>query len=173
MIAVTSTFFALGLAEILGYFFIIGAKLLGNGSEEAYFIQAGYFGAINLQGLLLGGIIIGALGILNDITTAQSAAVEEIHGADKSLSFKQLYKKGSSIGREHIASLINTLVLVYVGSSLPLFLLFAVNSQQLWTVLNSSTIAEEIVRALVGSIALILAVPITTALAAYYFSSST
>ena len=171
MLAIVSTLITLGIAEVLGYFFIIGAKLLGNGSEEAYFIQAGYFGAINLQGLLLGGIIIGALGILNDITTAQSAAVEEIHTTDKNLSFKQLYQKGSSIGREHIASLINTLVLTYVGASLPLFLLFTVNSQQLWTVLNSSTIAEEVVRALVGSISLILAVPITTALAAYYFSS--
>ncbi|MDR3643379.1 MAG: YibE/F family protein [Candidatus Doudnabacteria bacterium] len=169
MLAVISTLLTLGLAQVMAYYFVIGAKLLGNGSEQAYYIQAGYFGNINLQGLLLGGIIIGTLGILNDITTAQAATVEEIHNADESLSFTKLYQKASSVGREHIASLINTLVLVYVGSSLPLFLLFTVNSKQLWTVLNSSTIAEEIVRTLVGSMSLILAVPIATALAAYYF----
>jgi len=151
---------------------VIGAKLLGNGSEQAYFIQAGYFGSINLQGLLLGGIIIGTLGVLNDITTAQAATVEEIHLANNQLSFRRLYQKGSSVGREHIASLINTLVLTYVGVSLPLFLLFSVNGQSLWTVLNSSTIAEEIVRTLVGSMALILAVPVTTVLAAYYFKNN-
>jgi uncharacterized membrane protein len=172
MLAVISTLFTLGMAQILAYYFVIGAKLLGNGSEQAYYIQAGYFGNINLQGLLLGGIIIGTLGILNDITTAQAAIVEEIHHADQTLSFVKLYQKASSVGREHIASLINTLVLVYVGSSLPLFLLFTINSQQLWTTLNSSTIAEEIVRTLVGSMALILAVPISTALAAYYFKKS-
>lgn len=171
MLAVISTIITLGMAEVLGYFFIIGAKLIGNGSEESFFLQAGYFGAINLQGLLLGGIIIGTLGILNDITTAQSATVEELHDANKQLTFRHLYLKGSSVGREHIASLINTLVLVYVGSSLPLFLLFTINSKQLWTVLNSSTLAEEIVRTLVGSIALILAVPLSTALAAYYFTN--
>lgn len=169
MLAVVSTLTALGIAEILAYFFVIGAKLLGNGSEEAFYIQAGYFGSINLQGLLLGGIIIGTLGILNDITTAQAAVVEEIYLANDRLSFRQLYDKGGSVGREHIASLINTLILIYVGASLPLFLLFTINKNQLWVVLNSSTIAEEIARTLVGSIALILAVPLTTSLAAYYF----
>ncbi len=85
-------------------------------------------------------------------------------------NFGQLYSKASSVGREHIASLINTLVLTYVGSSFILFLLFTVTTGPLWTVINSSTIAEEIVRTLVGSMALVLAVPIATALAAYYFS---
>jgi uncharacterized membrane protein len=171
VLAVVSTILALALAEGLGYGLIFAAKLLGNGSEASFFLQAGYFGAINLQGLLLGGIIIGTLGILNDITIAQSATVEELHLTNPKLSFKELYIKGSSVGREHIASLINTLVLVYVGASLPLFLLFTINGQQLWTVLNSSTIAEEIVRTLVGSISLIIAVPIATALTAYYFHS--
>ena len=169
MVAVIGTLFTLGLAQAMAYFFVLGARLLGNGSEQAYFIQAGYFGAINLQGLLLGGIIIGTLGILNDITTAQAATVEEIKKADDKLTFRQLYHKASSVGREHIASLINTLVLTYAGASLPLFLLFTVSHTQLWAVLNSSTIAEEIVRTLVGSMALILAVPITTCLAAWYF----
>ncbi len=170
-LAVISTLLALGIAQALAYFFVVGARLAGNASEDAFYLQAGYFGAINLQGLFLGGIIIGTLGILDDITTTQTATIEEIHTANTELSFKQLYLKGSSVGREHITSLINTLVLTYAGASLPLFLLFSVGAnKQLWVILNSGTIAEEIVRTLVGSIALILAVPISTALAAYYFN---
>ncbi len=172
LIAVIGTLVTLALAEAAAYFVIIGAKLIGNGSQEAFYLQQGFLGNINLQGLLLGGVIIGALGVLNDITTAQSAAVEEIFYADNNLTFSQLYKKGSSIGREHIASLINSLVLTYVGASLPLFLLVILTTGQgqLWAIINSESLAEEIARALVGSTALILAVPITTALAAYYFS---
>ncbi len=169
-LAIVSTLVTLGLAQGLAYIFVIGSHLAGNGSEDAFFLQAGYFGAINLQGLFLGGIIIGTLGILDDITTTQTATIEEIHTANTQLSFKQLYHKGSSVGREHITSLINTLVLTYAGASLPLFLLFSVGAnKQLWVILNSGTIAEEIVRTLVGSIALIIAVPISTALAAYYY----
>lgn len=171
MVAVISTLITLSLAEAAAYFAVIAIKLIGNGSEEAFYLQQGFLGNINLGGLLLGGIIIGTLGILNDITTAQSAAVEEIYDADKSLSFNQLYKKGGSVGREHIASLINTLVLTYAGASLPLFLLIMLTSNgQFWAILNSEALAEEITRTLVGSMALIIAVPITTALAGYYFS---
>ncbi len=169
-LAVVSTLITLILAQGLAYIFVIGSHLAGNGSEDAFFLQAGYFGAINLQGLFLGGIIIGTLGILDDITTTQTATIEEIHTANTALSFKQLYEKGSSVGREHITSLINTLVLTYAGASLPLFLLFSVGAnKQLWVIINSGTIAEEIIRTLVGSIALIIAVPISTVLAAYYF----
>jgi uncharacterized membrane protein len=169
-LAVVSTLFTLTIAQTMAYIFVTGANLAGNGSENAFFVQAGYLGVINLQGLLLGGIIIGTLGILDDITTTQTATVEEIHTANPALTFKQLYEKGSSVGREHITSLINTLVLTYAGVSLPLFLLFSVSSNRdLWMVINSGAIAEEIVRTMVGSITLILAVPISTALSAYYF----
>lgn len=147
MLAVIGTLITLGLAELLAYFSIIFIKLIGNGSEEAFYLQQGFLGNINLEGLLLGGIIIGTLGILNDITTAQSASVEELQGANNMLSFRELYNKGSSIGREHIASLINTLVLTYVGASLPLFLLviLSTQNQQWWAILNSESLAEEIV----------------------------
>jgi uncharacterized membrane protein len=172
MLAVISTLLTLGLAEAVAYFAVISAKLIGNGTEEAFYLQQGFIGNVNLRGLLLGGIVIGTLGILNDITTAQSSVIEEIHDANSALTFKQLYKKGSSVGREHIASLTNTLVLVYAGASLPLFLLVILTTgqHQLWAIINSESLAEEIVRTLVGSIALILAVPLATVLAACYFS---
>jgi uncharacterized membrane protein len=170
-IALVSTLITLGLSAALAIFFVKTGRLFGTGTEEALFLQMGSLEAVNLQGLLLGGIIIGTLGVLDDITTAQAAAVEELRNANERLGFRELFRRGISIGNEHIASLVNTLALAYAGVSLPLFLLFTLNqSQPLWVILNSEQIAEEIVRALVGSSALILAVPITTALAAWHFS---
>lgn len=169
-LAVMSTLLTLGLAQGLAYLAVHGIRLFGNGSEEAYLLQAGSLGAFNLQGLLFGGIIIGCLGVLDDVTTSQTAAVDELHHTDSTLTLAQLYRKGMSIGREHIAALINTLVLAYAGAFFPLFLLIVLTSHQpLWVTLNSEFIAEEIVRTLVGSIALIVAVPLSTILAAWYF----
>lgn len=166
-----STLITLGLASLLSLLFVTLAKLTGLGTEEAVFLQTENLPLLNLQGLLLGGIIIGTLGVLDDITTAQTAVVDELKKANPSLSRFELYKRGISVGREHIASLVNTLVLAYAGASLPLFLLFSLNNNNpLWLTLNSEFISEEIIRTLVGSSALILAVPITTALAAFVFS---
>lgn len=171
-IAVASTFITLLISIFLSYFFVEFAKLSGMGSEDASSFQFGQFAGINLKGLLLSGIIIGTLGVLDDITTAQSAAVDEIASANPKLSNRELYKKGISIGREHIVSLVNTLILAYAGASLPIFFLFSTLSktQPLWVTLNSEFIVEEIIRALVGSTALVLAVPITTFLAANFFA---
>ncbi|OGH69283.1 MAG: hypothetical protein A3D53_00700 [Candidatus Magasanikbacteria bacterium RIFCSPHIGHO2_02_FULL_45_10] len=169
-IAVLSTALTLGVAYILDLAFVNFAGLSGTGTEEAFYLQ---FAAqtINMRGLLLAGILLGVMGVLDDITTAQSAAVDELHQANPALSFIELYKRGLSVGREHIASLINTLVLAYVGVSFPLILLFTLNKPQpLWLTLNSNFIAEEVVRTLVGSSALIIAVPVTTFFAAYFFS---
>ena len=166
-IAVISTLLTLSLATFLAYLFVINSFLSGGGTEEAVFLQVGVTSSINLQGLLLGGIIIGTLGVLDDITTSQTAALDEIYQANPKQSLSELLKRGFSVGREHIASLVNTLVLAYAGASLPLFLLFTTNSiQPLWVVLNSEFLAEEIVRTIVGSTALVLAVPITTLLTA-------
>ncbi len=169
-IALVSTVLTLGISASLAVLFVQMARLFGTGSEEALFLQIGPVENIDLRGLLLAGIMIGTLGVLDDITTAQTAAVEELKKANTQFDFKELYKRGLSIGREHIASLVNTLALAYAGVSLPLFLIFSVQKNQpLWILLNSEDIAEEIVRTLVGSTALILAVPIATALAAWYF----
>ncbi len=146
------------------------AKLSGSGTEEAVYLQIGSLPSLNLQGLLLGGMIIGTLGVLDDVTTAQVAAVEEIGIADPSLTRKELYKRGLRVGKEHIASLVNTLALAYAGASFPLFLLFAVNGgPPLWVILNAEYVMEEVVRALVGGTSLVIAVPISTFAAAWYY----
>lgn len=168
-VALAGSLITLGFAVIINLIFVSVTYLSGSGSEEAFYLQ-GELKNIDLKGLLLGGIIIGVLGVLDDITTAQVASVEEVAKANPRLTFKELYQSGLSVGREHIASLVNTLVLAYVGVSFPLILLYSMRENlPLWMLLNSNFIAEEIVRTVVGSSALIIAVPISTALAAYIF----
>jgi uncharacterized membrane protein len=166
-VALAGTLVTLGLAAATAAISVRLAGLTGAASEEAFYLQLGPLEALNLRGLLLGGIILGALGVLDDVTTAQAATVEELSRANPALPTRELYRRGLSVGREHITALVNTLVLAYAGASLPLFVLFAVDiPAPLWVTLNSELVAEEIVRALIGSLALVLAVPITTALAA-------
>jgi uncharacterized membrane protein len=169
-IALLSSFITLVIAIVIDLLLVHFSHLSGNGTEEAFYLQ--FNGTpIDLKGLLLGGIIISVTGILDDVTTAQTASVEEIHNANRKLTFKELYRSGISIGQEHIASLINTLVLAYVGASFPLILLFATkNNLTLWMTLNSGFVSEEIVRVVVGSSALILAVPLSTLCASYFFA---
>jgi uncharacterized membrane protein len=173
-VALVSTLVTLGIAAAMSLVFVSLTNLFGGGTEEAFYLQMGVAEELNLRGLLLGGILLGALGVLDDITTSQAAAVDEIKHANRDLGFGELYRRGLSVGREHIAALVNTLVLAYAGASLPLFLIFSLElDQPLWVTLNSEFVAEEVVRSLVGSIALILAVPITTGLAAWRLSGAT
>ncbi len=167
-IAVSSTLISVVCAIGLAQLFVWWTGLTGSGSEEAYYLQTSPIGFINLKGLLLGGIIIGALGVLDDITTAQTAAVYQIWRANPKLSRKELFQRGRLVGKEHITSLVNTLALAYVGASFPALLLFTVYQRPWWVVANTEIIAEEIIRTLVGSIALMLAVPITTYLAVQF-----
>ncbi len=170
-IALGSTAITFVIAAILAAIAVSLCQLFGLGSDDTLTLQLAPGAAINLKGLLLGGIILGTLGVLDDITTAQAAVVDELHSANPSLNHQELYRRALSVGREHISSLVNTLFLAYAGASLPLFLAIVVNrTQPLWTVINSEAVAEEIVRSLVGSITLVLAVPITTALAAAIIS---
>lgn len=166
-VAVVSTLATIILAFGLAQTAVGLVDLTGTGSEEAYFLQTSPISFVNLRGLLLGGMIIGALGVLDDITTAQSAAVAEISRANPKLTRRQLFARGAAVGKEHITSLINTLALAYVGASFPALLLFTVYQRPWWVVANTEAIAEEVVRTLVGSVALMVAVPITTFLAAY------
>jgi uncharacterized membrane protein len=165
-LALASASAALVIAIVLDIFFVRLARLSGTGAEEALFLQL-EDGNVNLVSLLLAGILLGVLGILDDITTGQTAAIEEIHRANPAVSFAELYRSGMSVGREHIASLINTLVLAYAGAAFPLLLLYTTQKNfPLWVILNGNFLAEEIIRTVVGSAALVLAVPITTLIAA-------
>ncbi len=167
-VAVGSTLITLGLAFFIANAFVAWAKLFGLGTEDAFLLQSSLQQPIDFRGLLLGGIILGALGVLDDVTTGQAATVDELLKANSSLSFSALYRGGISVGKEHISSLVNTLFLAYAGVSLPLFVLFKLNGgQPFWVLLNGEFLAEEIVRTLAGSVILILAVPITTVLAAW------
>lgn len=167
--AVLGTFLSLILTAVLASVFVSLSKLSGFASEEASFLSMFPGMQVNLKGILLGGIIIGSLGVLDDITISQSALIFELKSANKDLNFKELWVRGLRVGREHIASLVNTLALAYAGASLPLLLLFTLNGgEPLNVLLNREMIATEIVRTLVGSLGLIAAVPITTAIAAVF-----
>ncbi|KKW30158.1 MAG: hypothetical protein UY72_C0020G0002 [Candidatus Uhrbacteria bacterium GW2011_GWD2_52_7] len=171
LVALVSTLVTLGIAVVAAIAAVDLIGLSGAGTEEAIYLHVGAVAGLRLRDVLLGGMIIGALGVLDDVTTAQSAAVEEIAKADASLSAGELYRRGLSIGREHIASLVNTLALAYAGASFPLFILLTMkDGPPWWVVLNSEAITEEVVRALVGGAALILAVPIATLIAPRVFA---
>lgn len=166
-VALLSISAVLFLVAGLAFMAVKTAQLVGLGSEEAYFLQFSDTARINLQGLLLGGILLGALGVLDDITVSQASIVFELKEAKKDISWHELYDRALNIGRDHVASLVNTLVLAYAGANLPLFLLFVLNEQSPdWVTLNSDVLVEEIVRTLAGSIGLVLAVPLSTFIAA-------
>ena len=164
-VALAGTLAALALTLAISWFFVRAAGFTGLATEEALTLPI-VAGQIDLAGLLLGGAVIGALGALDDVTVTQVATVAELHHRNPALRATELIASGIRVGREHIASTVNTLLLAYAGASMPLLLLFAVSAQPLDMVANSEIIAVEIVRTLCGSIGLVAAVPITTALAA-------
>lgn len=166
--SVLSMVIALIITGILTMLFVSFARLSGYGDENALFLAQMSSIKINLRGLLLGGMIIGALGVLDDLVTSQSSAVFEIYDANPSLSFRQIYTKSMRIGRDHVAATVNTLVLAYTGASLPLLLLFALGSRNYGYLINVEFVVEEIVRTLVGSIGLMVAVPISSLTATFF-----
>lgn len=167
--ALIGTLASLAITGLLGSAFIGAARLTGLVGEETAYLRA-TAGFLDFQGLLLAGIIIGALGVLDDVTVTQASAVWELHGANPGLGLWGLYRSALRIGQDHIASAVNTLVLAYAGASLPLLLLFTQTGESLGTVVTGEVIATEVVRTLVGSIGLIASVPITTFLTALVVS---
>jgi uncharacterized membrane protein len=144
------------------------AHLTGFNNEEAVYLNFDTSGSIDFVGLLFGGILIGLLGVLYDIAISQAIAVEELHTVAPHLSKGKIFKRALRIGREHIGALVNTLAIAYVGVSLPLLLLFVQSSQaSLGFTVNSELFATEIIRTLIGSIGLVIAVPITTGIAVW------
>jgi uncharacterized membrane protein len=172
-LALLSTYITLGIAVLLSIIAVQVTRLSGVATENIWFLSQAA-PELNIRGLLICGLLISLVGILDDITVSQTAAIHELKRADPTLSTRELYTRGLRIGREHIASLINTLVLVYVGASL-LFIVYLTVAfpYPLLVMLNSEMIMEEIIRALVGSGSLILAVPITTILAAKFLHDTT
>jgi uncharacterized membrane protein len=172
-IAIFATVIALFCVGLLAIVFVELARISGLGSEDAYALQFNQSMTINFKGLLLGGIIIGALGVLDDVTSGISVTVNELYKANPNFTFAELLKSGIRIGSEHIASLVNTLVLAYASVGLPIFLFVIINptNQPLWAMINSEMVAEEIVRTLAGSIGLVLAVPITTFISAWILTT--
>lgn len=169
-VAVLGTLISLLLIGLLGSLFIDWASLSGNTDDNTGLIH-GLYPEIDMSGLLLAGIIIGSLGVLDDVTVTQTSAVWELHQADPDMGPRALYRSAIRIGRDHIASVVNTLVLAYAGAALPLLLLFSIAQSSVGTVANSELVAEEIVRTLVGSIGLVASVPVTTALATLVVSA--
>jgi uncharacterized membrane protein len=163
--AVLSMVLVLLLTGTLAALFVLVTKLTGSGDENALFLLQMLNTQINLRGLLLGGMIIGALGVLDDLVTTQASAVFELHHANPSLGFGPLFQSAMRIGQDHVAATVNTLVLAYAGASLPMLLMFSLGRGDYGMLVNFQLVAEEIVRTLVGSLGLVAAVPLTTVIA--------
>lgn len=165
-VAILGTLGALVVTGVLGVLGTAAAHLTGFvGSEERLLWQ--YDPGLDLGGVLLAGIIIGSLGVLDDVTVSQAATVGELARADPAMSRRALYRAGTRVGRAHVASVVNTLVLAYAGASLPLLLLIVatVGGQSAADVVTNQAIAQEVVRSVVATVGLVAAVPLTTALA--------
>jgi uncharacterized membrane protein len=171
-LAVTSIFFSLVITIFISWLFVNLAKLTGAASEDILFLFNIEGATINLKGLLLAGIIIGALGVLDDAVIAQISTAEEIASSNISYRFKQIFTKTYRVGVSHIASMTNTLFLAYAGVSLPLLILFISGEspfQSVEHIINTELIATEIIRTLSGTIGLIFSVPVATFLASWYY----
>jgi len=167
-IALLSTFASLMLTVFIASLLVHSTQLTGMNSETATLLF-GPTSRINLQGLLLAGIIVGTLGALNDITTTQAATIFSLAEHDNKATFRKLFITGFRVGREHIVSMVNTLVLAYTGSALALLLFVVLNPQKIpyWVILNNEDLSDEIIRTFAGSMGLILVVPIVTLFAAF------
>lgn len=163
--AVVSMVFVLLITGTLAVLFVFFTRLTGSGDENGLFLLQMLNAQLNLRGLLLGGMIIGALGVLDDLVTTQASAVFELHHANASLGFRELFRAAMRIGQDHVAATVNTLVLAYAGAALPMLLMFSLGRGNYGFLVNFEFIAEEIVRTLVGSLGLVTAVPLTTAIA--------
>ena len=169
-VALLGTFASLAVTALLSLLFVGWSNLTGLSDESALFLTS-LGEKVDLQGIVLAGFVIGALGVLDDVTVTQVSAVEELHAAQPNLGPRKLYRSAVTIGRDHISATVNTLFLAYAGAALPLLLLFTQANQSVASLAGREVIATEIIRSLVGSIGLVSAVPITTWLAVKAVSS--
>lgn len=165
-VALLGTLAALGLTAVLASLAVAAARFSGLTADEAFIITLA--GDVDLSGLILAGIVLGALGAVDDVTVTQASAVEEVRALRPDLGLSATYRSAIRVGRDHVASTVNTLLLAYAGAAMPLLLFFVLSEQSIGSVLNSEVVAVEVVRTLVGSIGLVAAVPLTTWLAAFF-----
>lgn len=170
VIAFVGTFGAVAVTCFLAWVSVGWMSLTGFSSDASIYLNFSMGGTLDIAGLLLGSIIIGLLGVLDDVSITQASVVQELRGANQSLGWSELYSRAIRVGRDHVGSLVNTLALAYVGAALPLVLLYARSDASFLEAINQEVIASEILRIVIGSIGLILAVPLTTLVAAWYFS---
>ena len=163
--ALLGTLFGLALSAVLGAVAVAAAHLTGFSSENATQLLQ-FDPTLDFSGLVLAASVVVGLGILNDVTITQAAAVWQLHEASPQAGWRELFGRGMSIGRDHIASTVYTIVFAYAGAALPLLLLFQLYDRPFWTVLTGSEVGEEVIRTFVGGIALVLAVPVTTLIGA-------
>jgi uncharacterized membrane protein len=169
--ALIGTLFGLTLVAVLGAVAVAAARLTGLTSEET--VQLNTFDpTLDFSGLLLAGVVVAGLGVLNDVTITQASAIWQLREASPETTWRELYVRGMAIGRDHIASTVYTLVFAYAGAGLPLLILFDLYPQAWSVTIASSSVAEEVIRTLVGSIALVLAVPVTTAVGAFFATAA-
>lgn len=168
VVAFSGTMFAVLATGLFAIFAVSLTSLSGFAAEESVYLNFNTKGTLDFQGLLLGAIIIGVLGILDDIAVTQAAVVGELYAAKPTMGRFEAYKRAIRVGREHVSALVNTLVLAYTGASLPLLLLFYLSPADPSSTINMEIFATEIVRTIIGSIGLILTVPVVTGLASYF-----
>ncbi|MBI4235338.1 YibE/F family protein [Candidatus Peregrinibacteria bacterium] len=171
-IACLSTILTLAFTALLAKIFANFGYLTGLASEEVSYLQLETVSNLDFKGLVVAGIIIGILGVLDDITISQASIVQQLKSVKNKIGFGELYGRALKVGKDHIASIVNTLILVYTGASLPLLLLFLDFGQSFSSVVNLEFVAQEVISTLVASIGLILAVPITTFFAALFLGKN-
>ena len=163
--AYVASFVTIIFAVVLSQIFVTSARIAGFAGDESAILTLTTGGTINAEGLLLGAILIGILGIIDDLTVSQVATVQALDDANPTFSPRELYARAMHVGREHLGAVVNTLVLAYAGSALPLLLLFSLSPSSPLSLINSDIMATEVIRAGVGGIALALSLPIATLLA--------
>jgi uncharacterized membrane protein len=168
LIAFSGTFLAVLITSVLAQIAVTTAHITGFATHESVYLNFNTGGTLDFVGLFLAGIMIGMLGVLDDISITQVAVVRELYGVAPHLTKKELFASAIRVGKEHVGALVNTLVLAYVGVALPSILYFATSYTSIGQMVNMEIFAAEIIRTIIGSIGLILTVPITTMLAVYF-----
>lgn len=165
LIAFVSTFLGILIIASIGYIVVSSLNISGSGEEASAMLFDTTAGAVKLSSVFLFSILVGALGVLDDVTVGQASSMMELYETDRSLTAKELFKKSMNIGKDHISSMVNTLFIAYAGSSFSLVMLLSANNPDFRILINTGFIVEEIVRTLVASIGLVLIVPLTSFLA--------